>query len=555
MTADTTTNKNNIYEKAVLDSNQTAQNTVAKLAKDTCIQDYDGHSRDEVTRLITQALYDLGYSDVAKQLEHNSGLSIEVPLVASFRKAVLGGEWDEAENLLKSLDLQPSSDVQYLSFLIHRQQYLELLEKQDTKNALRILRTKISILPYDSDVLGFDEAEKRRQEIHTLTNVLMFNPEDIRSALQWDGAEGQSRSVLLGFLQELISADMMIPRHRLAKLLNQAKQFQLSRANYRIDNTPFSLCKDFPDDRQKFPLKITHVLNRHTTEVWYVSFSHNGKYLASASLDSTVLIWKADDNFTFQRMLQAHEKGVVCVEWSPDDTKLLSAGRDRTAILWDVETGEKLLTLDKHTDIVSSCAWLPDGQHFVTSSPDQNIYLWDLNGNIVHKWPGIRVLSMAITPDGKKMVAICSEKAFHVFDMQTREKIKEFSMGLPLLSVSVSRDSRYALINTQPEEIQLWDLERYQVVRKYLCEAPATDVMRSCFGGPDENIVMSSSQSNNIYVWNRETTRLLEVLNGHVGTVNCVKFSPVNLAMFASCGDDGLVKIWQPPSVGDDGSN
>ncbi|KAF5119067.1 hypothetical protein DV454_000169 [Geotrichum candidum] len=552
MTADTT---NDSVPKAASDANHTAPNTLAKPTKDTLPQDYEGHSKDEVTRLITQALYDLGYSDVAKQLETQSGLAIEVPLVASFRKAVLNGEWDEAENLLKSLDLQPSSDLQYLSFLIHRQQYLELLEKQDTKNALRILRTKISTLPYDSNTLGFEEAEKRRQEIHTLTNVLMFSPEDIRSALDWDGAAGQSRNVLLSFLQELISADMMIPRHRLAKLLSQAKQFQLSRANYRIDNTPFSLCKDFPDDRQKFPLKVTHVLNRHTTEVWYISFSHNGKYLASASLDSTVLIWKVDDNFSFQRMLQAHEKGVVCVEWSPDDTKLLSAGRDRAAILWDVETGERLLTLDKHNDIVSSCAWLPDGQHFITSSPDQNIYMWDLNGNVVYKWSGIRVLSMAVTPDGKKMVALCSEKSLHVFDLQTREKIKEFKIDLPLLSVSVSKDSRYALINTQPEEIQLWDLERYQVVRKYICEAPATDVMRSCFGGPDENIVMSSSQSNNIYVWNRETTRLLEVLDGHVGTVNCVKFNPVNLAMFASCGDDGLIKIWQPQNVATNGSD
>ena len=153
------------------------------------------------------------------------------------------------------------------------------------------------------------------------------------------------------------------------------------------------------------------------------------------------------------------------------------------------------------------------------------------------------------------MVALCSEKSLHVFDLQTREKIKEFKIDLPLLSVSVSKDSRYALINTQPEEIQLWDLERYQVVRKYICEAPATDVMRSCFGGPDENIVMSSSQSNNIYVWNRETTRLLEVLDGHVGTVNCVKFNPVNLAMFASCGDDGLIKIWQPQNVATNGSD
>lgn len=510
--------------------------------------DYQGHDRNEVTRLITQAMYDMGYSNVAKHLEQESGLSIEVPSVAAFRKAVLNGEWDQAEALLFSLDLQPNTDLDYLSFLIHRQHYLELLEAQETKSALRILRTKISVLPYDSNEIGFEEAERRRDEIHVLTNVLMFNPKDIRTGLGWDGAKGQSRTLLLNSLQELISADMMIPRYRLAKLLHQAKQFQLSRANYRIDDTPFSLCKDFPDDRSKFPLKTTHVLSEHTDEVWFISFSHNGEYLVSASLDKTLIIWKLSD-FSVHAKLIGHERGVLCVEWSPDDKTILSSGQDRKAILWDAMTGEMIHIMDTHTDVVSSCLWLPNGKHFITSSPDMKIILWDLKGHSVYEWKGIRVLSMAVTPDGKKLIALCSEQTIHVFNVQTREKITEIEIGLPLFSVTVSKDSRYALINLEPEEVHLWDLETYQVVRKYIGQQRANYVMRSCFGGPDENIVLSGSQDNNIYVWNRETTNLIEILGGHVGIVNCVRFNPKISTMFASCGDDGTVRIWQPPGT------
>lgn len=511
--------------------------------------DYQGHDRNEVTRLLTQAMYDLGYSNVAKQLEQESGLPIEVPSVVAFRNSVLNGEWDQAETILLSLDLQQNADLDYLSFLIRRQQYLELLEARDTNNALQILRTKISVLPYDSNEIGFEEAGRRRDEIHALTNALMFNPKDIQTALHWDGAKGQSRTELLNLLQELISADMMIPRYRLAKLLHQAKQFQLSRANYRIDNTPFSLCKDFPDDRSKFPLKNTHVLSEHTDEVWYISFSHSGEYMASASLDKTVIVWKLSD-FSVHAKLVGHERGVMCVEWSPDDKTLLTSGHDKKAILWDAMSGDLIRVIDAHEFEVGSCLWLPSGDQFITGCPDSRIIIWDLMGNSVYEWNGIRVISMALTPDGKKLVVVCPESTLHVFDVQTREKIIERDLAVGAGSVVISKDSRYALLNLDTNEVQLWDLETYQAVRRYIGPQQKSDcVMRSCFGGPDENIVMSGSHEHLIYVWNRDTACLIEVLSGHVGVVNCVRFNPKVPSMFMSCGDDRTVRVWQPSYV------
>lgn len=192
--------------------------------------DYGGHDRDEVTRIIMQAINDLGYPSVAQLLHEESGLSYEAAPVSLFRTAVLTGDWDQAEKLLlQTLELEANSDREYLSFLIRRQQYLELLESQQTQEALHILRTKLSVLPYDSDIIGMEEAKRRRNEIHQLTNLLMVNPKElIGSLLAWDGAKGNSRALLLEALQELISTDMMIPKYRLAKLLDQARQFQLS---------------------------------------------------------------------------------------------------------------------------------------------------------------------------------------------------------------------------------------------------------------------------------------------------------------------------------------
>jgi hypothetical protein len=73
--------------------------------------DYHGHDREEVTRLIIQTLGDLGYNKAADLLQTESGFKLESIEVARFRRAVLGGEWNEAEDLLDDLEIDRNPDI------------------------------------------------------------------------------------------------------------------------------------------------------------------------------------------------------------------------------------------------------------------------------------------------------------------------------------------------------------------------------------------------------------------------------------------------------------
>ena len=47
-----------------------------------------------------------------------------------------------------------------------------------------------------------------------------------------------------------------------------------------------------------------------------------------------------------------------------------------------------------------------------------------------------------------------------------------------------------------------------------------------------------------VYVWQRENGNLVETLPGHSGSINCVAWNPKNPHMFASAGDDRLVRMY-----------
>ena len=85
--------------------------------------------------------------------------------------------------------------------------------------------------------------------------------------------------------------------------------------------------------------------------------------------------------------LQAHSKEIYTIKWSPAgpgtnnpsaNLILASASFDSTVRLWDVERGECLHTLSRHTEPVYSVAFSPDGKYLATGSFDKCVNIWNI---------------------------------------------------------------------------------------------------------------------------------------------------------------------------------
>ncbi|XP_003961900.1 chromatin assembly factor 1 subunit B [Takifugu rubripes] len=133
-------------------------------------------------------------------------------------------------------------------------------------------------------------------------------------------------------------------------------------------------------------------LARHTKAVNVVRFSPNGELLASGGDDAVILLWKLNDSkepeqtpvfqededaqlnkesWSVFKTLRGHIEDVYDICWTRDGNFMVSGSVDNTAVMWDVNKGQKLCILNDHKSYVQGVTWDPLGQYIATLSCDR----------------------------------------------------------------------------------------------------------------------------------------------------------------------------------------
>jgi WD40 repeat protein len=275
-----------------------------------------------------------------------------------------------------------------------------------------------------------------------------------------------------------------------------------------------------------------------------VAISPQGDILATGSDDKTARLWNLDTGESF-RIIAGNSNFVKAVAFSPDGNILATGSDDRTVRLWDVAGLQLLRTLAGHSHAVKSVAFSPDGQFLASGSWDKTVKLWEVGGGKeigTLRGHGLQVAAVAISPCGQMLASASFDRTVRLWDLRERGGAGRVLQGhlWPVLAVAFSPDGKILATGSEDNTIRLWEVKTGEVIRTL--SGHSWSVVAVAFSAGGEMLV-SGSWDKTVKLWRVATGEEVETLVGHTDSVCAV--AAVGGEMVASGSRDKTVKLWE----------
>ncbi|KKP07235.1 hypothetical protein THAR02_00665 [Trichoderma harzianum] len=319
----------------------------------------------------------------------------------------------------------------------------------------------------------------------------------------------------------------------------------------------------------------------HGDKVNAVAFSHDSSSILSGSHDKTIRLWCIDTGKCV-RTFEGHDFPVISVVFSHDSSFAASTSLDSVIWLWRIDTSECIRILGMPGEIprefipgvfetpTSSMAFSNDSSYLVSGFSDKTARLWDTNtGTSVtlsspEAWQPQYGASLAFSHD-LSLVASASYSVIRVWRADTGDCVQEFKgHDEHVCSIAFSHDSSLIVSASAFKDftLRLWNIKTGACIRRF--KGHKSSILSVAFSH-DSTIIASSSNDQTIRLWyNNIDNDVLESddynnmalplkgaetshsIQGTTGDTKYLTYmtSSRDSSLVASSSANGVVRIW-----------
>ncbi|MFN6497943.1 MAG: NACHT domain-containing protein [Nostoc sp. DedQUE01] len=285
------------------------------------------------------------------------------------------------------------------------------------------------------------------------------------------------------------------------------------------------------------------VFTKILSQVFSVTFSPDGQFLATGGADSELNLWQTRDNELVWSSI-AHKNVVRAIVFSPDGKTLASGGEDCHIKFWDIQTGKCLKTLIGHTANIRSITFSPDGKILASGGEDYTVKFWSVSEGECLKTFNEQVgyvRSIAFSPDGKILAYTSNNYSIELWNTNTKSSIQILQGHTNCVkAIAFSPNGKFLASAGNDYTVKIWDIYTGQCLNTFIGHVGKVNSVAFHF---NSQMIVTGSADRTVKVWDISKGQLFTTLYGHTNWVQSVSFSPDGRTL-ASGGQDHTVKLW-----------
>jgi WD40 repeat protein/predicted Ser/Thr protein kinase len=281
----------------------------------------------------------------------------------------------------------------------------------------------------------------------------------------------------------------------------------------------------------------------HSNRITSASFSRDGRWIVASDSDKTAWVWDADTGRRVAGPFR-HEAEINSAEFSPNGELVVTAAQDGTARVWDARTQVPVTApLVIGGDVVIA-RFSPNSRWIVAGGDKGTVHIWDIRtgerilGPLQH---GGAVSDAELSPDNSRLATACHDSIARLWDAQTGQLLHQFMHSGRVGSIRFSPMGEWVVTSSWDGTARVWDVQTGQPVGKPLQHKAR--VWHAQFS-PCGHRVATASGDRTAQVWDARTGEPEGPPLSHDAEVRSAVFSPEGRRIVTSSWDH-TARVWE----------